>query len=83
MLDLIRTILSQFWKELIQGILDIVFNVLNAIPVPDFISQLPTYASQLGGATYWLDVLNVGTGMTLVISAYVIRFTIRRIPFIG
>ena len=83
MLDLIVRILANFWDEILKSIADIFFNILDSIPVPSFVADLPNYASQLGGATYWLDVLNIGAGMGMIFSAYVIRFSIRRIPFIG
>ena len=32
---------------------------------------------------YYLQVFHVGTGLTIIFAAYVVRFIIRRIPFIG
>ena len=83
MLDSLYKLLQDFWNWILDSILDVFFGVLDAIPVPSFVADLSGYASQLGGATYWLDVLNIGTGITMVFSAYIIRFSIRRIPFIG
>lgn len=38
----------------------------------------------IGAATwYFLDVFSIGTGLSLVVSAYATRFIIRRLPIIG
>lgn len=55
------------------------------------ISSLLPNASSLNGAlsgisgstAYFLDVFALQTGLSLVVSAYVTRFVIRRIPVIG
>lgn len=51
---------------------------------------LPTGASLSGalggipaGVWYFLDLFNVSLGIPLLLSAWVTRFTIRRIPIIG
>ncbi len=62
--------------------------------VTEFISVigglLPTGASLTGalggipaGVWYFLDLFNVSLGIPLLLSAWVTRFTIRRIPVIG
>lgn len=55
------------------------------------ISSLLPNANSLNGAlsgiaantSYFLDVFALQTGLSLIISAYVTRFIIRRIPIIG
>ncbi len=59
-------------------------NILSAIPVPSWMSGA---SSQLGalpaGVLYFAQVMDFSFGLTVVASAYGIRFLIRRIPVIG
>jgi hypothetical protein len=58
--------------------------VLSAIPVPSFISNIPNLFSSISpNVMFWLEPVHLTTGLTIICSAYVIRFGIRRIPFIG
>ncbi|WMC01031.1 hypothetical protein [Inovirus D_HF2_144] len=46
--------------------------------------DLSNYAGGIGGGiSYILDYLKVKDGISLILSAYSVRFLIRRIPFIG
>ncbi|WP_109064064.1 DUF2523 family protein [Aggregatibacter kilianii] len=46
--------------------------------------DLKSYAGDLGqGVSYMLDYLKFKDGVSLILSAYSVRFLIRRIPFIG
>lgn len=46
--------------------------------------NLSTYAGSLGeGISYILSYLKFKDGVSLILSAYSVRFLIRRIPFIG
>lgn len=54
------------------------------------IPLLPTagpLSAALGGIPpdvwYWLDLFQFGPGLSAIVSAWVLRFTIRRIPIIG
>lgn len=59
--------------------------LLNAIPVPGFVADLgPAFTAIFSGTTgYFLDLLQLPYGIGVVSSAYVLRFFIRRLPFIG
>ena len=47
-------------------------------------SSINSTLSGIGSATwYFLDVFQVTTGISLIVSAYATRFIIRRIPVIG
>lgn len=35
------------------------------------------------GMWYWIDLFQIGTGVPMILSAYVARFVIRRLPVIG
>jgi hypothetical protein len=41
------------------------------------------FAAQAPGVWYFLDLFKIGFGVSAVLSAYVTRFVIRRIPVIG
>ena len=87
--------IEKFWADLIDVLLYIprrVFelmmsalaDLLSAIPVPAFILDMPTlFASVPAGITWGFWLFNVGFGVSITVSAYVLRFLIRRIPVIG
>ena len=51
--------------------------------VPESSSVTGLFGNIAAGTWYFLDVFSIGTGMSLVISAYATRFIIRRLPIIG
>lgn len=67
--------------ELIAGA---VIAVLNAIPVPDFMSDISVNLSAIDpGIMYFVSPLQLGTGLSWMVTAYILRFLIRRIPVVG
>lgn len=71
-------------QKLYELILDGFAAVIEAIPVPDFMSSLGSLLAGMDPAiAYFAAPLQLGTGMTWVFSALVIRFLIRRLPVIG
>jgi len=74
----IEVIILGFFYDLMSALA----SLFESIPVPDFVSQIPTY--QLPEFFLYLtDILQVYEGCQIVMGAYLIRFIIRRIPFIG
>lgn len=58
--------------------------LIQAIPVPDFVNQIPSLFSSLPQGVLWgFYLFNFAAGVAIIVSAYVIRFLIRRIPIIG
>jgi Protein of unknown function (DUF2523) len=58
--------------------------LLQDIPVPSFFSGAAGYISSIPAfPAFLLQGLLIPQGLAIVISAYVIRFLIRRLPFIG
>jgi hypothetical protein len=58
--------------------------VLNAIPVPSWASSAGSSLSALpAGVLYFAQAADLPTGLSIIFSAWGIRFLIRRIPFIG
>jgi hypothetical protein len=57
---------------------------LDAIPIPSWVAGAANQFSLLPpGVLYFAQALDFGTGLTIIVSAYVIRFGIRRIPLVG
>lgn len=58
--------------------------VVAAIPVPSFFTNASTSLSSLpSGVLYFAQSIDLSTGIATLISAVILRFLIRRIPFIG
>lgn len=65
-------------------ILDALAAVINAIPVPDFITNLgPNVSAAFGAIGWWAELAMIPEGVTLILSAYVLRFLVRRLPLVG
>ncbi len=41
------------------------------------------FAALPAGVWYWIDLFQLGTGLPIILAAYVARFVIRRLPVIG
>lgn len=65
-----------------EGILSGILGILSAIPVPDFLTNLPTFTIPPSVA-WFADAFNLTFGLSIIVSAYTVRFIIRRLPFIG
>lgn len=71
-------------RKLWELILDGLAGLIESIPVPTFMSNLGSWVSGIDPAiAYFGGPLQLGTGMTFVALAWVIRFAIRRIPLVG
>jgi Protein of unknown function (DUF2523) len=58
--------------------------LLHAIPVPEWITTAGAAFSGIPPSVMWFaGFLQLGTGLSITITAYGIRFFIRRIPVIG
>jgi hypothetical protein len=58
--------------------------VIAAIPVPGFMLNVGNYAAGLpSGVAYFAQSLQLPLGLSILVTAYVLRFCIRRIPIIG
>ena len=67
-----------------EMMLDALASVIEALPVPDFMSNAQGYMSSVGGNVLWvLDLFAVPQGMGMVMAALVLRFIVRRIPISG
>lgn len=68
----------------VGGLLEALAAILAAIPVPDFVNNTAGLFSQIPGEVwfYW-SALQIPYGVGVMLTAWALRFLIRRIPFIG
>jgi hypothetical protein len=80
LLDWLKWGAEWIWNELMGAFIA----VLNAIPVPGWLSAAPGVIGAIPpSAAFFLQSLQVPSGLAIIIGAYVIRFIIRRIPLVG
>jgi type III secretory pathway component EscT len=87
MSDLLQFLLDLWlWvpRQVFAWLLDALASLFESIPVPDFVTQAASALSSIGGnVLFFAEKFAVPEGVAMVLSAYVLRFLIRRIPFIG
>jgi len=80
LLDAVTWTLLQIMKLLMEGLL----TVFNSIPVcPCFSTAASFMSSMPSSVAYFLSAFNFSAGIAAVLAGLVMRFLIRRIPFIG
>jgi len=58
--------------------------VISWIPAPAFFSDISGWIGNVPPLAAWLlSALQIGSLVTILVTAYTLRFLIRRIPFIG
>lgn len=63
---------------------DAVLALFSAIPVPEFMEDMGVHWDALPeGVWFFLAPLQFATALSWLVSAYILRFTIRRLPFVG
>lgn len=78
-------ILGAFWAFL-EFVLGIALWLLEAIPVPDWFnpSSVQTVLNALPAGMWWgLDALEIPFGLGVILTAFAVRFFIRRVPIFG
>lgn len=68
--------------SIFSGVVKAVTVVLAAIPVPDWFQNID-FSGVPPAVAYFGEPFRFGTGIGIMVSAYTIRFLIRRIPVIG
>lgn len=80
LLNVLLYVPRKLWDWLLQGVLA----VLDAIPVPDWFSNAGNFMSGIDSYVWFFaHVAQVPAGIAIMLSAYTIRFLIRRIPLVG
>lgn len=73
-----------FFLWILDQIVNLGFLLLEAIPSPDFFQDLEGYANAIDpDVLYWVAPLNIPAGLGIIMTAYTIRFVLKRIPFVG
>jgi len=58
--------------------------IVDSLPFPDWLGSVGNLWGGLSCSVgYFLIPFNIGYGMTIISSAYLIRFLIRRLPLVG
>ncbi len=78
LLEKIQYFLVWCLHETFEGIA----NLFDAIPVPDFLINAHNF-TLTDDILFYTSLFQVPAGLAIIVSAYVIRFLIRRIPFFG
>ena len=74
--------LSSFALWVFEKILNGMAAVIEAIPVPDFMQNVGSL--HIPSSVAWFaQSLQLDTGMGIIVTAYTIRFIIRRLPVVG
>src|SRR5688572_10876774 len=63
---------------------DAIVALLALIPVPDWLTNLASNVTAIdSGILFFMQPLQVGTGISWIFGAYLLRFLIRRLPVVG
>lgn len=81
MLDSLIDIFLWIPRQIFSAFVDGLIFLFNLIPVPDFLSNMDL--SGLSAIGWWLGVFEIPLGMSIVMSALLARFILRRVPLIG
>lgn len=57
--------------------------IFDAIPVPSWLVGADPFASIDPGIAFFLHAFQIPAGIAIMLSAYLIRFLIRRVPVVG
>lgn len=81
--DFIKFI-KEFPEWLFGKFADGVVAYYEAIPVPDFFATAQqAFANIPSEVIFFAEAFQIGTGVSMIFSAYLLRFVTRRIPLIG
>ena len=74
----IKALFSWLWESILMALI----SLLSYIPVPDWLSSANT--TSLPSSVGWMvGLFELQFGLSVIVSAYVARFLIRRLPFVG
>ena len=84
MMDAILEALKRFTDWVLSLFVDFFVYLLDLIPVPSFVEQAKAAIVTFGNyAGYPLYLIAFDVGFPMVVSAVLLKFLIRRLPFIG
>lgn len=80
LIEFLMNLPAWVFSKLAEGIV----SFFESIPVPDFFATAANaFGSVPSEVVYFAETFQIGTGVTMVLGAYLLRFILRRIPFIG
>lgn len=69
---------------IVSQFVDALLAVLNSLPVPSWLGSVDNAFSAIPPGVWWFaSVIRLDFGLSIMGSAYLLRFVIRRLPFIG
>ncbi|QIB64050.1 hypothetical protein [Kineobactrum salinum] len=74
--------LKGWGAEFLQWLLDILITVLSYIPVPDWMENVGSM-NLPSGVLWFASAFELQAGAAIMVSAWTLRFIIRRIPVVG
>lgn len=74
--------IKSIFMWVLEGLLDAFVSLIDLIPVPDWLSDIGTLTLP-SNILYYTTLFQVHVGIGIMVSAYVIRFIIRRLPVVG
>lgn len=78
MINILWTLVTSAWFWVLSGVIALVSGILNLVPVPTFLeSNNLTIPSEF---VWFASVLEIQYGLSVVVSAYALRFALRAIP---
>lgn len=78
--DFLMNLPAWAFSKISEGIV----SFFDSIPVPDFFATVSqAFDSIPSDVVFFAQTFQIGPGLTMVLGAYLLRFVIRRIPFIG
>jgi hypothetical protein len=70
-------------RKLIELVMDGLATVIEAIPLPAWLDGVSILDEIPEGVAFFAEAFLIPEGVTILVSAYVIRFLIRRLPIVG
>lgn len=77
--DVITYIPRNIW----EGIINAIATVFESIPVPSWLNNVDIFVGITPGMSFFMQGFAIPEGVMILGGAYLLRFTIRRIPIIG
>ncbi|MEY8199725.1 MAG: hypothetical protein RPS47_10840 [Colwellia sp.] len=78
LIERLEQLFISIWNSLLSGLA----SLFELIPAPSFLANLTT--TELPSGVAWaVGIFQIEFGLSVVVSAYTLRFIIRRIPGIG
>jgi hypothetical protein len=71
-------------QQLFTWVADAIIVIVDAIPLPAWYADVVLSSGSVGNGMLWaVNFLSLDAGLPIVLSAYSVRFFIRRLPVVG